>query len=850
MHKGIAIIIIAMAGIAATGLSLAADNQHHQQPGYQKLIITRQTIPSLLDWQPSNNACGGNFIEPAAITDNPHPLPYNQELTTITAKKSADLSQIGTSTLTGDVTVTQTGRSLRGDRAILYRDANTKKINRIELFGHIQYREAGRLLVGDHAVLDLTDNKLTLDRGLYHFTQPWYWRSNLNTWGSYQKIVRNSPTLYNFSDASYSSCAPTSRAWQFSAKHLTIDKTKNKGTIKSAWMKVHSIPIFYMPYWTFPLTPERKTGFLFPTFASTNENGFDVSLPFYLNLAKNYDLLLTSRYMTKRGILNSGLFRYLTYHSLGFLYLSYIPMDKAFQQFRENANTTINPDLPYAQSYIDALNNDHNYRGLIEFNNITHFNKNWKLALTGNYVSDDYYFEDFGSNPYTIDTDQLLNQANLSYNSEHWHFLASAQAYQTLQTVNQPIAGQQYARLPEFDLGADYPNERWGIDYGFSSQYVRFDHQKLFGSHFSVPKGNRVNINPKISWPVLRAGGFFIPELQADVTQYDLRDNTAYNPANPEHITRILPIFDIDSGLYFDKKISLFGHEYTQTLEPRIYYDYIPYTNQNDIPLFDTSLPSFNYDQLFRPNRFVGTDRIGDANRISFGITSSLLNGYTGAQQFSISLGEGYYFNRPKVTSCVTANCSNVPTIPQLTPMAGTLTYNLTRFWSASASAAWEWQHEKLNNAGFSLNYVPSGRKTFTIGYNFIEQGDPYTSIEPDIDPDSSRNNYNRAYIGAAWPLYHHWSLVGNFNYNISHEHPEAYFYGLQYNGCCFAIRAINSRSLTSEQENGIPNNLHYSNSYFLQIQFKGLGNFGTNAASGLLRTGIPGFQDPFLPRT
>ena len=842
--KKILVIICALAStlaLAKTANIKAKNGSDH------KLIYNQRTIPLLLGWQPAKNVCGGVYVQPMVVKQTPAPKSIEQSITTISADKTVAFSQKGTSVLTGNVVVTQPGRMLKANKAILYRDPKTHKINRIALFGHVSYNAFGKLLVGDHANINLAKNSVIIDNGLYHLEQPWYWGTTVNSWGLAKRIDRVSPTLLNFTEATYSTCAPGKRFWQLRAGHLHLDKKKNKGVARNARLYIHGVPVFYTPYLSFPLTHKRKSGFLFPVFSYSKKNGFDVSLPYYFNLASNYDLTLTPRYITRRGFLGEGLFRYVTYHSQGILLLRFIPYDKEFAFFRDNARNKFDPKIPFVDKYIDRLKKDHDWRGLIEMQNQTHFNRNWSTSLNVNYVTDDYYFKDIGSNPYATDTDQLLNQADINYDSEHWHFLTRVQAFQTLQVIDNSIITQQYRRLPQVDLSANYPYQKFGLDYSLGSEFVRFDHAKLFTTGKPVPIGNRFNVDPRMSLPIIRAQGFIVPQAQIELTQYDLRNNKVNNPKNPEHISRAVPMFDVDSGLYFQRKFHIFHHNYTQTLEPRVYYLYVPFVNQNDIPLFDTSLPSFSYDQLFRPNRFVGIDRIGDANRVAIALTTQILDSYSGMQKLSASIGELYYFTRPRITECVTADCSAIKPPKQLSPLVGLLTYHLTRYISASANTALNVVRQvHLINSGVGINLNFSPTKVIRLYYDFVKKGDPYTIIDPTIDPDSSRNNLNRAVISGTWPLIHHWSVLGDYNYNISHGHPLAYFYGLQYNGCCFALRFIASRVLESEQKNGTPGNLKYNNQYYVQIQLKGFGNFANNSPNQLIQNTIPGFQDPF----
>jgi len=302
---------------------------------------------------------------------------------------------------------------------------------------------------------------------------------------------------------------------------------------------------------------------------------------------------------------------------------------------------------------------------------------------------------------------------------------------------------------------------------------------------------------------------------------------------------RALPVFSMDSGLYFDRYFSIYHHQYQQTLEPRLFYLLVPEKNQWDIPIFDTSLPPFGFDTLFRTNRFMGYDRVGDANQVSLGLTSRILDKDTGQEKFNAGIGMIYYFH--KHTVCLYPDCSDdTTTRDKASPIAGKFTYQINNQFSLIGNAAWDPNKRQMNNDDISLHYAQDSRRIINVGYNYAQQGD----IRNSTNLNSPENNLNRINMSMNWPLpkTSHWSAVAAWNYNISHQHPQTYLYGLEYENCCWAVRFVNSKVLQSEDS---LSNTTFQSAYYVQFMLKGLGAVG-NTNSTLLTNNISGYQDAF----
>ncbi len=849
---------------------------NHKTPQSKKLLMA-QNLGWVIASEPCSH-CGGYFLEPVIPGTSAQLPPITSTETTITANSGLGHLNNGVSTLTGNLVISQPGRIVTADKGNLY--LNNGVYTDVNLMGHVTLHEQGKFLIADNGHINLQNKSAELYNVIYRFFLP---KANqpmppvigmsvqniaksLNAWGSASKLSQKPNKIEQLENTTYSTCPPISRVWDLESRLINLDHNTGRGTAYDATLYTYGVPVFYTPYFNFPIDNRRQSGFLFPTYTSSTITGIGIGFPYYFNLAPNYDDTLTPRYYTESGMQLSNEFRYLTSNSSGNFSFSYLPGDRAFEEFQDKAQM-----LPQYGGFagnvsLPRLEDDSDNRSIISWQDSTQFNDNWSGSVNYTRVSDDYYLEDFGATPAEIITNQLLQQATISYESEDWNFMGRLQSFQTLHPVNQAVTVNQYNSLPQFVLNSNLPIYDDQLNYEFSGELVNFTNTPNPGSTILPPEGTRINLVPGILFPMRTAAAYLTPQLQFDFTEYNVRNQ----PENfSDDINRSVPIFDIDSGLYFDRDVSLFGGDYEQTLEPRVYYLYVPFRNQNDIPIFDTYIQPFTYDQLYLDNRFTGVDRIGDANQISVGLSSRFLDQNTGEQKFQVGLGDIIYFENRQVSLCNTPGCtdsaivggmltpiaSSVGTTSQTestSPIVGQMTYNFNKAWNATANLAWDPNtHLHTQNAGLNLQYNPLPDYIFNVGYNFLRYGDALTAqpdstpntIEPNVPATSGQNNLSQPGFSFVWPLEDQWQVVGSWNYNLSHEHSQAYFYGVEYDSCCWAVRLVQAHIFSSLNNSGAP---QYSNTFYIQWQLKGLGNIGTNDPTSLLLSSIPGYADNF----
>ncbi len=836
---------------------------------YAATSSTSTTTPaSILGWTtvPSTDEyCDGYYVEtpiqyPFAVSKNPKKSPLDIQ------SHSTHYAAKGKSLLQGNVRVTQPNIQLRAERAYLIRDPQTGKINVVQAFDNVRLSEPGRLLQGSEAHVTLNNKtwhiknptyRLVLDNHykphIINPTQP-YNVYELSGWGIASDATKQDNGHIVIHNGTFSTCAPDAAEWHLRASTIDLDRQRGRGSSYNNVLYIKNVPVFYLPYANFPIDDQRKTGFLYPTFNLSKEDGIDIAAPFYWNIAPNYDATLTPHFVERRGARFDGLFRYLlgTPSSTGNVSGIWLPHDRKFGKFQKKAPTEYSNTIPANNDNLRTLKNDSTSRGFIHADNTTQFNPHWHTYAVFNYTTDDYFSEDFSTNVAGANDKQLLQQARINYSDDHWRALANVQAYQTLHPLNQPAVSNSYTRLPQFSAAGQYPDTIAGTDLGVDTDFTNFVIERNPGQRTDPVSGQRYHLKPSISLPITWGQAAYItPAVQLDTTTYQLV-NTGNLSRTPQ---RTLPILDVDAGLVFER--TWHRQAYQQTLEPRLFYLYVPYKNQNDIPVFDTGVRTFNVNQLHATNRFTGFDRLGDANQVAYSLTTRLLNTDSGNEIVTATIGQIAYFRNRRVQLCT--NNSDACSVLQpdarrsdgtsdtdsFSPVAGNLQYHLTDVLSVHAGGAWEIAENKLNNATVGIQYKKDEKRIINLGYSFLHQGDiyPVPAGSPAIPTNDRRNNLSQINTSAAWPIWRNWSAIGRFNYNISHKYAQDYFYGVQYDSCCWAIRVISSRYLYKFNERANP---EFKQRYYLQFLFKGVGAVGTSNKAGILSSGIQNYVDPF----
>jgi len=757
-------------------------------------------------------------------------LPRKDELR-LGADKVA-FNNAGRSVLAGHVNIAETNRILNADTAYVYRDAASKQITRIELLGGVRLFEPGRLMIARQATIVPGDKSGLIDDVLYRFDAN---RAGalLPAWGRALRIERFPNENYRLQGVSYTNCAPEDRAWHLEAKQIDLDTGRSLGVARHAKLYLGDVPVLYTPYLSFPTSKERKSGFLFPIIGSTNVGGLDVALPYYWNIAPNYDLTLIPHGYSKRGLMMGEEFRYLTEHSLGQVDAQFLPRDRAYADFlRDN------------QVQFPELKGDPTDRWSVRVLDHTNLSPNLQLDVNVQQVSDDYFLEDFSTNLAILTERQLVREGQLRYSMDNWLFLGMVQSYQTLQPINATPVADIYRRLPQLVALGNYQDLPFNSTLSITGQFDNF----AWPNHLTqMPDGPRYYLNPVLSLPMVKSWGYLTPSVELVANHYDVHHFDV--DENTRHFQDSIPRYAVDAGLFLDRQTSVFGQEFTQTLEPRLYYLNVPFRNQTPIPVYDSAYMIFNVDQLFRTSRFSGFDRIGDANQLAYALSSRWISDWDGRERASVSVGQLHYFSQRRVGLCQSplGSCVDNPLslgylsqTKSSSPFASRAVYHFNPYWLAIGDYVWDPATEATNNGHVDLRYQSGPNRIVGFGYTYLISGDitQVGTTQPDIDP------LHQLSFSYAWPYNDHWSSLGAFSYNISKKYEMMSFLGLQYDSCCWAMRLIGGRSFMSLGSNS--QQARYNNNVFLQLQLKGLGSVANNDPGSLIRTFLPEYRDSF----
>ncbi len=500
--------------------------------------------------------------------------------------------------------------------------------------------------------------------------------------------------------------------------------------------------LFALPYATFPLEHRRKTGLLAPHYSNSTRRGVEVGVPFYWNIAPEYDMTLEPVHMSKRGEQLRSQFRYLGRTYTGDMRIEYLPDDRELRTNRSGFSYV------HEQRFGDVMS------GRINLNK----------------VSDDRYFVDFSSRVNTVSLGVLPRQGTLAY-KDVWrglplYFESRVERFQTLQDPLSPIVAP-YDRTPQVKFSVA-KNDLGGLfDLNVPGEYVRFSHRTLV-------EGTRLSFNPTLSLPVLAPGYFLTPKVGLRTANYQL---TRTAPGQPSRQDVSIPWMSVDAGLVFDRETSLFGQRLTQTFEPRAYYVYVPYRAQDQIPLFDTALADFNYARLFTENRFSGGDRFGDANQFTLAGTSRFLNPQ-GQELVRATVGQRFYFKNDRVTLDATTPPRSVDSSDIIASLGG----RFFRDWTFDGTAQYSPRQERTDRYGMQLRYSPEIAKVINASYRF------------------NRDLLRQVDVSGQWPIFQGWYAIGRYNYSFRDSRLLEGVGGMEYNGGCWVFRAVFSRIQAAAQ--------------------------------------------------
>jgi LPS-assembly protein len=541
---------------------------------------------------------------------------------------------------------------------------------------------------------------------------------------------------YRLKEARYTTCAPAHEDWVLEAEQIDLDYLEEEGRAKFPRLRFFDTTILAAPFATFPLERRRKSGILTPYYANSTTRGVELGLPYYWNIAPEYDATLTPIYMTKRGAMLKNEFRYLDRDFTGETRFEFMPKDDEFGDRRFGVSSRHQQALtPSMNWYVD-------YNRVSDDRYFVDLATQVRQSSTGVLPQDTYVTHSIGIGPASIST------------------MARVQRFQTLQDPGAPIL-PPYDRVPQLNLTASVNDVADLADVSAPAEYVLFSHETLV-------RGSRFSATPTLSAPVLAPGYFLMPKVGLRHARYALENTPAGSPTSPG-VT--IPWFSLDSGLIFEREARYFGRDLTQTLEPRLFYVRIPYRNQDQIPIFDTGLSDLNFPQLFTENRFAGGDRFGDANQLTAALTTRILES-GGRESLRATLAQRFYFEDERVGLTPAAPLRTYDTSDTLASVGGLLYRHVT----FDATVQYNGRDQRAERYNVAARYAPELGKVATASYRF------------------SRDTLRQIDLSGQWPLMPGWFAVGRYNYSILDKRLVDGLAGIEYNAGCWVFRAVLQR--------------------------------------------------------
>ncbi|MDA1073751.1 MAG: LPS assembly protein LptD [Proteobacteria bacterium] len=742
--------------------------------------------------------CEGMYVGPAF--ENLSQTQVNAQPVLTDADRVEYLAD-GTLALKGNVSVTQ------GNRRLYTRDASINEVTRdSRLSGGVRLEQSDIVMRSSDAQVNLKSQEATLN-DVQFVLIPNEFR------GQTEQVHQDEAGNLTMTANRFTRCEPGNNSWEISTDTLTVEKDAVFGVAKNAVLRVKDVPVFYVPYLKFPVTDERQSGLLFPDLRYSGEDGVDVTLPYYLNLAEDYDATIVPRFISKRGIGVEGEFRTLGPWHATTMGAGYLPEDDQFNGTLSKsdwkraieAGDPVPPTFKPADRWLVAL--DH--RGAVG---------NFQSDVDYTAVSDRDYFRDLGSELGISSRIDLERTGQVRYARSGFTARVWAQEFQRLDEV----AADPYQRIPEIELG--YLAARVGpFDLSVGGKWTAFDRDTDGLSALEAVTGERLHIEPRIQLPLTWAAGFLNFTGAWRYTEYDLEDDSN-NPRpvlKDEHVERSIGLFSVDGGLIFERDIKIADTGLIQTLEPRLFYLYQEFEDQSGLPRFDASDLTFGYRSLFRDNRFSGLDRLGDADQLSAGVTTRFLDQGNGREYLRASIGSIFYFEDRRVTLRGPATPEDRQTTSAL---ATEISSEIARNWRVKGSLMWNPHNNQVDEGSAGIQYKRDNRHIVNLGFR--------NRREDDIEQTD---------LSVYWPINDRFSGMAKWNYDLVSGRTIEAFAGIEYNDCCWQVRLI-ARTFLDAPAGRDFEDIEADNGIFLQIFFRGLSSFGGSAES-VLQRGIKGYR-------
>ncbi|EAN8624988.1 LPS assembly protein LptD [Salmonella enterica] len=714
---------------------------------------------------------------------------------------------------TGNVDIMQGNSRLQADEVQLHQkqaEGQPEPVRTVDALGNVHYDDNQVILKGPKGWANLNTKDTNVWEGDYQMVG----RQGRGKADLMKQRGENRYTILE--NGSFTSCLPGSDTWSVVGSEVIHDREEQVAEIWNARFKVGPVPIFYSPYLQLPVGDKRRSGFLIPNAKYTAKNYFEFYLPYYWNIAPNMDATITPHYMHRRGnIMWENEFRYLTQAGAGLMELDYLPSDKVYED--------------------DHPKEGDKHRWLFYWQHSGVMDQVWRFNVDYTKVSDSSYFNDFDSK-YGSSTDGYATQKfSVGYAVQNFDATVSTKQFQVFNDQNT----SSYSAEPQLDVNY-YHNDLGPFDTRIYGQVVHFVNTKD-----NMPEATRVHLEPTINLPLSNRWGSLNTEAKLMATHYQQTNLDSYNsdPNNKnkleDSVNRVMPQFKVDGKLIFERDMAMLAPGYTQTLEPRVQYLYVPYRDQSGIYNYDSSLLQSDYNGLFRDRTYGGLDRIASANQVTTGVTTRIYDD-AAVERFNVSVGQIYYFTESR-TGDDNIKWENDDKTGSLV-WAGDTYWRISERWGLRSGVQYDTRLDSVATSSSSLEYRRDQDRLVQLNYRYASPEYIQATLPSYYSTaEQYKNGINQVGAVASWPIADRWSIVGAYYFDTNSSKPADQMLGLQYNSCCYAIRVGYERKLNgwdNDKQHAI-----YDNAIGFNIELRGLSsNYGLGTQE-MLRSNILPYQ-------
>ena len=607
-------------------------------------------------------------------------------------------------------------------------------------------------------------------------------RFNKELRGTATKIFLEGEDKKKLENAKVTTCDAGQNEWFITSDETIIDQSSGNIKAKHATLTLKGVPIMYSPYVDFSTTSQRRSGWLLPTAGSTTTSGFETSIPYYFNLSPTHDATLTSRYMEKRGLQFDGEFRYLSKNYKGTSEIQYLNKDR---------------DADIDNRYLLDIKHQHNFgkgfSGTVEYEKVK--------------SNDNNYFADMSTSIAVTSQVSLRQTAHLDY--EKTDDSSDIKGSLKVQEFQNLTSASPYELKPSFNLSykkdwEDKADQSLFLQTGANFSYDQFDTGNNAAKNIAT--GSRIASTPSVSFPMEASFGFLKPKMIANLRHYDLDD------ASTSQKSLAIPTVSLDSGLYLDRPFKLSGYNFTQTLEPRIFYTYTPYEDQSDIPYFDTSLNELNTTTIFQENQFSGKDRVMDTNAITTALTTRVIDD-SGYDWMLLTMGQRFYLSDRKVLE--EDRYANSSYKGDKSDFLVGAQANLTKSLKITSDYEYNFSEDTTNKFTAAARFRPEPGKVLNASYRMV------------LNPSSGKYDVKQYLLSGQWPLSSGWSALASYNYDIYERQDIESMVGAEYDAGCWSAQMMFHRLQLATSETS-------TDTFFLMLEIGDLGSFGQGDKSSL----------------